>query len=258
MTEESKSFQLNGLEARIFHASRRENSLKACKEAGFYPAFMPQLARIRIGADEDSALWNYWCDSNSLCATGITNRGSRVAVYVHRPHYFSDPETIERTIQRDWEHFMMMPQGVVRDIDFAGTVPEEELQKLVDSDGELDKQGNRVVWVVDYDKIREFPNFCGLCIEEVLEHPITIPYFGDRGIATEYLSKHRDVFGNRIGVGYLPTEMRGPPYGSFYGPNLGHILWLGGRNEGNLTPGGLYEGRICGEGNLVGLSNNDR
>ncbi len=253
MPEESKSVCVNGLEVRSFHAKRREDTIEACKKAGFNQIFMPQLAEIRIGADKDSDLWN-WCDSNSLCATGITDQGSRVAVYVHRSHYFSDPETVRTVIARDYEHFFMMP-SVVRAIDFAGTIPTNVFQKLVDADGETGESGNRVVWVVDYDEIRKLPNYFEVNAESALELPyktITIPFFGGEDTARKYLQKHRGVLGEKIGIAYYPTRIDGPPFGSFYGPNLGHTLWLGGRNEGNLAPGSLCEGIICGEGNLVG------
>ena len=103
---------------------------------------MPQLIDARIDADKDARIFVNWYTAPSIRATGRTRQGNPVVVYGHIPNYFSDPDNIKDVI----EHNKL--------IEGAGVMPQNEFQRLVDLDESKDNQGNRLVFVVDYEELK--------------------------------------------------------------------------------------------------------
>ena len=173
-------------EGNTFYDSDRTLALENSQSDGYRPVFMNELADLRIEADKESELWQKGFVTPSLKATGKTNQKSKVVVYSHVDNYFSNPENIRKAIK----------QGLVN---YAGKIPQDEFQKTVDMDGKTDKKGNRLVWVIPYENLKESPSAI-IPVNEALEHPQTIPFLGGEERAKKYLNKFKEVHGKNIGI----------------------------------------------------------
>jgi len=187
---------------------------------GYKALFMPELAVARIGSDE---LWQKWYTPPSLKATGKTSKGSNVVVYAHVPHYFSSPANIRDAIKN----------GTLKN--GTGAMPQEAFDSLVAQDG------NGRVFVVDYDTLRKSTSNVIINVDAALEHPQTIPFLGGEAIAQAYLAKHKEVYGNRIGVWHSDDFDTNTP--------RGRVLFLG---YGDYGLGG--DGSLGGGGRVLGVA----
>ncbi len=174
------------------------DSLKACSDAGMEPLYMPELAMARADADKDSRFWQTWFLAPSVRVTGKSKAGNPVVVYAHIPTSLSDPANIRKMID---------DKALVNG---AGPMPEEEFYAL------LDQEGNRV-FVVDYNKLKESKSGV-VKVDDALAHPQTIPFLGGKQVAQAYLAKHKDVYGENIGVWYS-DDLKDRP--------MGRVLYLG-------------------------------
>ncbi|MBI5391578.1 hypothetical protein HZB00_01100 [Candidatus Woesearchaeota archaeon] len=170
------------------------DSLQQCLEAGYQPFFMPELAKERTNAGSGSRLWQVWFSTPSIRATGQTKQGSKVVAYAHVPNYFSEPANIKNVIE----------SGKLKN--YAGEMPQADFDKLVDLNG------NGRVFVIDYETLRKAPSGV-INVDDALEHPQTIPFLGGEATAKAYLARHKDVYGNRIGVWHQDDFDKATPCG---------------------------------------------
>jgi len=166
------------------------DALEACQKE-HEAQFMPTIIDTKINSPGEARIWQVLWTTPSIRATGRTKQGNPVVVYAHIHSYFSNPKNIRIAIK----------QGLRIG---AGKMPQLEFQKLVDLDEATDEQGNRVVWVVDYDKLKNsasgiMPLNTDSDLEQVLEHPQIIPFVGGKARAEDYLKKHKQVYGEQIG-----------------------------------------------------------
>ncbi|MBI2129784.1 hypothetical protein HYX19_04750 [Candidatus Woesearchaeota archaeon] len=199
------------LEGNEFYDINTDKAMLKCKSKAYAPLFMPSIVDLRINADEDARLWKIWYCTPSIKVTGRTNKDSVVVVYAHIPNYFCEQENIRRAIDL----------GL---INHAGRVPQQEFDRLVKLDGVADLQGNRLVWVVDYDKITDAPSEV-ISVDYALEHPQTIPFLGGVKRAEMYLKKYKEVYGKKIGVWYTEDKYEQP---------LGRLLFISSCIDGLL------------------------
>ncbi|GEM_PF-1712488 len=195
-------------------------SLQDCLQSGYQPLFMPELALVRSRSAKDARPWQVWYVTPSMRATGQTKAGSKVVVYAHVPNYFSEPANIKNVIE----------SGKLKN--YAGEIPQADFDKLVDLNG------NGRVFVVDYDTLRKSPSEV-IHVDDALEHPQTIPFLGGEAIAQAYLAKHKEVYGNRIGVWHFDDFDKKTPHG--------RVLFLGDDIYGLGGGSGIgIKGRVLG------------
>jgi hypothetical protein len=119
---------------------------------------------------------NSW-DTLSLRLTGFHDDGRIVLAYAHVPyHYFTDPRNIEKV------------KGKIR----VGSLPfpEPEFLDILSRDGEIDGDGNRLVWVVDYEEAMKWPE--GIHGDD---QRISLDYFYGIDEPTE---NHKEHYGGEI------------------------------------------------------------
>src|SRR3989344_8722044 len=177
---------ITNLEGKEFYNNSVPEALKSLQKEGYTPVYMPQLADARIEADGDSRVWQTWFTTPSIRATGRTKQGNPVVVYAHTNNYLSTPENIEQSIS-----------AVL--VNRAGRIPQGEFQRLVDLEGLTDESGNQLVFLVDYDKLRNSKSGV-IKVSDALKHPQTVPFLGGEERAQRYLEKHKIVLGQNIGV----------------------------------------------------------
>lgn len=156
-------------------------ALENSQKDGFSALFMPKLIDLRTKYPENKKLWNNWYFTPSIKATGTTNQGSEVVVYVHKENYFSDPNNLREATKK----------GLVKG---ARKLPQKEFQKYVDEDGIEDKNGNRLVWVIPYQTLKSSSRSGGVSIDEAFEHPQTIPFLGGEQRAIAYFGVIKQIF----------------------------------------------------------------
>ena len=174
------------LEGREFYNDSVPEALRSLQNKGYTPVYMPQLVDARIEVDGDSRLWQTWFTTPSIKATGRTKQGNPVVVYAHTNNYLSTPENIEQSIS-----------AVL--VNRAGRIPQGEFQRLVDLEGLTDESGNQLVFLVDYDKLRNSKSGV-IKVSDALKHPQTVPFLGGEERAQRYLEKHKTVLSQNIGV----------------------------------------------------------
>ena len=190
------------VEGKEFYNDSMDKALAACLDDCFAPAFMPQIVDIRIASEKKARIWQTWWTAPSIRATGKTNLGNAVVVYAHVPNYFSNPSNIKEAMKN-------LVNG-------AGIIPQKDFNKLLTiEDGEN-------VLVVDYDKLRKTVSGV-VSIENAMEHPQTIPFLGGREQAEKYLQKHKEVYGDKIGI-WHSDDLGDKP--------VGRLLFLGGYGNG--------------------------
>jgi hypothetical protein len=98
-------------------------------------------------------------------------------------------------------------------------MPDKEFQKLL----KLEDGVN--VFVVDHQKLKN-SKYNGISVDDALEHPQTIPFLGGQERAEAYLKRHREIFGNVIGIGHTDDlSDKGA---------LGRLLFAGDNNYDDL------------------------
>lgn len=142
---------------------------------------MPQLIDLRIGASKDIRIWHRGYSTLSISATGKTKQGKPVVVYAHVPNYFSNPENIKKA----WKNLIYG----------AGIIPVNEFQKLLDLEDKVN------VFVVDYNTLKRSKRGI-IPLKDALKHPQTIPFIGGIERAETYLARHKEVWGEKIGILY--------------------------------------------------------
>jgi len=196
MTTETKTQETilvpRKVEGREFYNSSISEALRNCQAQGYEAQFMPSVIDTRILADKQARIWQVWWGTPSVRATGRTRQGNAVVVYAHIPNYFSNPENIETAIRKG------LRNG-------AGVMPQSEFQRL------LDLEDNENVFVVDYKELRDSTSNA-IYLKDALKHPQTIPFVGGEKRAENYLERHKEVYGNKIGIWHsddLADEPRG-------------------------------------------------
>lgn len=213
------------VKAKEFYNSDICVALANCQSEGT-PLFMNELLAARTAASTGSRIWQIWYTAPSIRATGTTSKGTKVVVYAHRPNYLSDPENIAKARKEGLDNY-------------AAKLPQEEFQKLVDLDGETDESGNRLVWTVDYDTLRKAKSGVG-SVDQALEHPQTIPFIGGEAQAVEYLKKHEENYGTRIGNWHSNDLRTDGPLGRLL--FVGYGVYVGLDGYGILGSSGRFVG----------------
>ncbi len=209
------------LEGKVFYNSGLYKALEECQNSGYEAIFMPQLIDARIESFKDSQIWTNDYDAPSIKATGETKQGNKVVVYGHVSNYLSSPKNIEKAIE----------QGLVNG---AGILPKNEFQRL------LDLKDNKNVFVVSYENLMNSKSGV-ISLKDALKHPQTIPFLGGRERAEAYLEKHKQIYGDKIGI-YCSDDLHEKP--------LGRLLFAGGCYY-NLLGGSLGD-----DGRFVGVRKN--
>ena len=165
---------------------------------------MPEIIDIKIENQLNSKLWQHLYSSASMKAIGKNRAGNRVIVYSHlRDNLFANPRGILEAIDR-------------RLVKGAGKIPSIDFYRLVELDELKDENGNRLVWVLDYDNRRGVKKT--FSIEETLEDPETIPFLGGEERAERYLQLHKEIYGERLMLNHS---------NEFKDENIGWLLYLG-------------------------------
>lgn len=227
----------------------RGSGLKDCVEQGYTPLFMPQVARARIDLDNlNKNLWYQEIITPSIGLTGRTRRGNPVVVVAHIPTYLSNPKNlIEKSSDELHKYHSLRFQ-------------QNEFNEIIDRDRLEDEQGNRLVWVISYEEVKNFldksrktkeikkmikaksieeankigEKIIGMTLEEAITHPLTIPCLGGRKNAEEYLERHRKIYSkNKIGIWYDPIRLGHVDNLNNGGP-LGDLLMFGGHEIGGI------------------------
>lgn len=212
-------------EEKEFYDSRTDKALRNLQNEGYKALFMPSIIDARIEAPDNARIWKTFYSAPSTRVTGRTKQGNPVVVYAHIHNYFSEHNNITKAIEN----------GLVNG---AGVMPQKEFYKIVDLDGVKDSQENQLVWVVDYEKLKNSTSAV-IQVEEALGHPQTIPFLGGEERAQKYLKRHKGVYGNQIGI-WHSDDLGNQP--------LGRLLFVGCSFDVGLGGGGLRGG-----GRFVGV-----
>ncbi len=210
-------------ETKTFYHAQVEQALENCQEK-HTALYMPELAEARIQGQQP---WDEWRTTPSIKATGRTKQGNAVVVYAHIPNWLANPANIRAAKE----------QGLING---AGRFPQHEFQNLIDADGKTDLQGNRQIWVVDYDRLRKATSG-EINVEDALEHPQTIPFLGGQERAERYLPKHAKAYDTEtIGVWHVDDLTDESP--------LARLLFLGNNDNDGLDGGDnlVNDGRFAG------------
>jgi hypothetical protein len=220
MADESFLIQ-RPVEAKEFYDDNIAVALAKCQKNAT-PLFMNELLLARTNAPKGSRLWQVWYTAPSVRATGTTSKGAKVVVYAHRENYFSYPKNIAKARKQGLDNY-------------AGKMPQEAFQALIDLDEEKDQSGNRLVWVINYNTLKKAKSD-SISVDQALEHPQTIPFCGGEAQAKEYLKKHEENYGKKIG-NWHSDDLRDD------GP-LGRLLYVGDDDYGGLDGLNILSG--CG------------
>ena len=207
------------LEGKEFYDNRTDKALKACQNEGFEAQFMPSIIDTRIDSEKDARIWQTWYSAPSVRATGKTKQGKAVVIYSHIPNYLSNPDNIEKAIK----------QGLVNG---AGVIPQDEFQKL------LDLEDNENVFVIDYNELKKSISAV-IPLKNALKHPQTIPFLSGEERAEKYLERHKEVYGDKIGIWHVDDLSNEPS---------GRLLFVGNDCDGGLSGDGSLNlsGRFVG------------
>ena len=176
-------------------------SLADCAREGYQALFMPELALKRIEAERDSEVITYWNGTPSLIVTGRTKQDSKVVIYAHVPNFYSNPVNIRETVESG------------RLVNCAGPVPQGEFNRLEALNG------SGRVFVIPYETLKQSSSGV-INVDDAIGHPQTIPFLGlGREGAERYLIKHKEVYGNQIGIWHRDDFNKNTP--------LGRVLCLG-------------------------------
>lgn len=190
-------------EVEFFYGNKIADALEACQQVGYRPLFMPEVvdARLKTPKSHNSWRswfmnptkvdaynpWKNWFTTLSIKATGRTNHGSPVEVYVHTDHHLSDPVNI-RAAQRKL-------------INGAGPIPQEEFERLLGLEGKTNGHGNQLVYVIDHKSLAAYKYEGFFRTNSVLKDPRTIPFLGGEDRAQQYLEQYQKIGRNLFGPG---------------------------------------------------------
>lgn len=186
------------------------------------PVYMPGIidGRNEYSPNEAPGNWR-WLTTPSIKATGRTRAGTPIVVYAHVPNHFSIPDNIATAVG----------QGLIKG---AGIMPQYEFQRLVDLAEEQQGKPNQTVFLVDYQKLRKAPSSL-VAVKDALKHPQTVPFLAGQKRAEEYLPRHEQFLGNKIGIWHT-DDIAEQPVGRVlrvgYGGGLGGDLGNGARFVG--------------------------
>ena len=218
------------VDGKEFYTPELIEALRDCQSQDYEAQFMPAIIDARIDSPKEERIWQTWFSAPSIRATGRTKQGNPVVVYAHIPNHFSSPDNIKKARE----------QGLRNG---AGVMPQTKFQRLLDLNELTDNQGNRLVWSVDYNTLKNSTSDV-IPLKDALKHPQTIPFVGGEERAQRYLEKHKEVYGDKIGIWHsddLSDEPRGRLLFVGYG-------YGGGLNGGDLLGGiGRFVG-VCKTG----------
>ncbi len=198
-------FNAQDLWSKSYKSTAISDALSVTHRAGYSPLFIPELAELKAQNFRDSHLWeepyrNITSSpvtrsipyiTPSIKAVGRTKAGNRVLVYAHIPSTCNNPDFLEYIISQD--SGISKREGRLL-INGSGIMPPEEFYDL------LEKEDGTNVFVLDWNKtivdIQRFGahaqmGFSRPNLDEVLEHPIILPFFGSTATAKRYLKVHR-------------------------------------------------------------------
>jgi len=201
-----------------FYSDTIEQALTDCQEAGYQTIYMPELIQRRIKTRKETKLWRDWQTSLSLRAIGRSKQGNPVVLYAHIPHYFCEPKNI----------ITAKETGLING---AGLLPQAEFERLLAFEG-------KGVYVLDYETEKKSSSGV-INLDSALQHPVTIPFLGVSEIeAQKYLQKHRQVYGDKIGIWHC-DDLGDQP--------RGRLLFLGNGYNNSLNGStSLSNGRFLG------------
>lgn len=192
-----------------FYSDTIDDALTALLKEDYEPLLIPSIVDMRIEASKDATVWKNWYCSPSIRATGKTRQGKAVVVYAHVPNYFSNPDNIKKIKEAKWKSLM---KGEGETFKGAVIIPDKEFQRL------LDLEDNKNIFVVDYNKLKSSESGV-IKLKDTLKHPQTIPCLGGRERAEEYLERHEEVYGKKIGAWHYDDSHDEP---------FGRLLFVGG------------------------------
>ena len=188
---------------------------------------MPDVIDEMIRASNDSPLWQNLLTATSIRATGKTAQGTPVVLYAHTENSLSSPAGIVAAIRKGLVHG-------------AGVLSIKEFRRLLklSEHGATDKTGNRLVHIVDYNKLKS--SISGFIpVSSALEHPQTIPFIGSNERARQYLARFKEVCGKEIVIRHSDDLKEDQP--------LGRLLFIGIYHGGGISGGSLRrDGRFVG------------
>lgn len=200
-------------------------AVKHCERIGYRVLFMPELIDAVMNNPHDSnfrkylpyesltrrqgdTLTKYLCNETlSIKAAGKTRKGSRVILYAHQPTSLSNPKNLCELVE-----------GVLVKGGFP--IRQEEFQALVDADGQTDDQGDRLIWVLDYKKLKKFYENVKFSynakLENARDHPEAIPFMGGDNRLRKYSRFMKSSRFREIDLpNALPEIDRDSAYGKF-------------------------------------------
>jgi hypothetical protein len=194
-------------------------ALKDCQTEGYDAMCMPELAKART---DGVIRFDNWYTSLSAKETGKTKQGNEIVLFNHGRHYLSTHENIAAAIET----------GLVNG---AGILIDEQKVDWFAKDLKAAEDGNKKIVIADPEKLRK-AKYGLMSVDEAREHPISVPFFGDKETANGYFDKHLKNVGNQIRI-YNSDDLGDKP--------VGRLLFLGGINYYVNLDGSNYLGS-CG------------
>lgn len=200
--QEISGIELLSQDVKEFYDADADKALESLQRDGYQGLYMPELAEKRIETPFTSKVWGNFITTLSIRLTGKTIKRSPVVLYVHTKNCTSDQEYLRKSLRNF--------------IKGAGTLPEDEFIRLL----KLADRGDKNIILVPYYKLRN--SFSGMMsIDDALDHPQTIPFFGSEDRAKKYLQRHKEVLGDEIGIFHCADLSDKPIWRWLY---LGHNL----------------------------------
>ncbi len=200
-------------EAESFYKGNIPEALEACLESGCRPMYMPELIDTRIDVGKGHEVWQKWYTTPSAVITGFDDGGKKTVVYAHCENWLSNPENI---------------RSALSDKDFGerthwgAKIPREEFNRLL----EMGRDDAEDVFVVDYNELMKSKSGW-VSVKKALKHPQVIPFLGGEERATQYLEKHKKVYGSDIGVWHT-DDLKDEPMGRLLFLGFGYYSYLFG------------------------------
>lgn len=183
------------IEGKEFYDDVMDNALKNLRQAHYRELFMPEIIDAKIEAQGGNPVMMRGFTSLSIRANGRTTAGTAVDVYAHIPSYLTSLENITSA----------MKSGLIDQLSkknfSSAPIPQTELQRLADLDKLSDSEGNRLVWVIDYQGPEPF-NLKPMHVDNALDVPRVIAFLGGKERAQKYLQRHKEFFRNKLHFTY--------------------------------------------------------
>ena len=167
------------VEAQIFEKlvpNGVELALKECEDAKLVPAFVQDIAELRIAnPSKENEFWQKWYLTASARITGTSKGGNKVVAFTHIPTFDSALVKSERE------------KGLRNG---AGRMPLRSFHNI------LAEEGNGVQ-IIGYDDLRK--SISGeMSLSKALKHPMLAPFLNGQDRAERYLEAHKKVYGDNI------------------------------------------------------------